>query len=50
MYMTAGGNTDTVDKAKKYIINGIVGVIIIALAFAMSTFVLEQIGSAVGGG
>jgi len=43
MYMTAGGNTDQVDKAKKWIVNGVIGLVLILLAFAISTFVLNNL-------
>jgi len=47
-YMIAGGNEEEVAKAKKWIINGVVGVIIVALAFAISNFVIARIGTAIG--
>lgn len=40
-WMTAGGNEEQVNKAKRLIINGIVGLIIIILAFAISWFVIR---------
>lgn len=43
LWMTAGGNTDKVGKAKKLLINGVIGLILILAAFAISSFVLNAI-------
>lgn len=43
MYMTAGGESGQTEKAKKWIINGIVGLIIVLLAYALSTFVIDRL-------
>lgn len=48
-YMIAGGNEEEVKKAKQWIINGIIGLIIISLAFALSSFVLSQLITASSG-
>lgn len=40
MWMTAGGNTEKVAKAKKIIVQVIVGVIIVTLTYAIIAFVL----------
>lgn len=45
-WMTAGGNEDKVGEAKKLIIAGVIGLIIIIAAFAIATFVLNQLMSA----
>ncbi len=45
LWMTAGGNDEQAGKGRKFIINGVIGLIIIFLAFAIVTFVfniLEQ--------
>lgn len=42
-WMTSGGETTKVDDAKKLIYAGIVGLIIIFSAFAISQFVLTQL-------
>lgn len=39
LWMTAGGNDDRASQGRKIIGNGIVGLIIIFLAFAITTFV-----------
>ncbi len=41
LWMTAEGETQRVDEAKKYIKNSIVGMIIIFSAYAISNFVLD---------
>lgn len=54
LWTTAGGDTGQVDKAKSYIKNAVIGLVIVVTAFAISTFVLGQIDSitnpATGGG
>ena len=40
MWMTAGGSSEKVDKAKKLLINGVIGLVLILAAFAISSFVL----------
>jgi len=42
-WMTAGGNEDKVGEAKKLIIAGIIGLVIIVAAFAIATFVLNSL-------
>ena len=43
LWMTAGGNDEQVGKAKKLLINSIIGIIIIVAAYAISYFVLHAI-------
>lgn len=43
LWMTAGGNDDQVGKAKKLIINSIIGIVIIVGAYAISYFVLNAV-------
>lgn len=40
MYMTAAGNEDKVKKAKQLIIQAVIGLVIIVLAYAISNFVI----------
>jgi len=47
-WMTAGGNEDKVAEARKLIMAGIVGLVIILAAFAIAKFVLNQLLSATG--
>lgn len=42
-WMTANGDEDKVESAKKQLANGVVGLIIIIVAFAIATFVLNQL-------
>ncbi len=39
MWMTAGGNEQTVDKSKSLIINAVIGLIIVLAAYAITAFV-----------
>jgi hypothetical protein len=45
MWMTAGGNDDKVTKAKSWMINGIIGIIIVLLAYIITAGVFEIIKS-----
>lgn len=49
LWMTAGGNEDKVGEAKKWIYSGVVGLIIILSAYAISTFVISQLVTATSG-
>lgn len=44
LYMTAQGNEDQVTKAKDLIKNAVIGMVIISLAYAITTFVIGSIG------
>jgi heme/copper-type cytochrome/quinol oxidase subunit 2 len=48
-WMTAGGNEDKVGEAKKLIVAGVIGLVIILASFGIATFVLTQLGAAVAG-
>jgi len=43
MWMTAAGNDEKVGKAKKIILQGLIGLIIILLAFAIASFVINRL-------
>lgn len=47
-WMTAGGNEDKVSEAKKLIIAGIIGLIIILAAYGIATFVINALLNATG--
>ena len=49
LWMTAGGETEKVGKAKDMIKNAIIGLIIIVAAFAISSFVLSSLVKATSG-
>ena len=44
-WLTAGGNEDKVAEARKLIVAGIIGLIIILSAWAITTFVINQMGN-----
>src|SRR3989338_6316325 len=43
VWMTAAGNEEKVDQAKKIISAGIIGLVIIFTSFAIATFVIESL-------
>jgi len=45
LWMTAGGNEEQVKKAKAWITNGVIGIIIIIAAYSIAHFVIEQLGT-----
>ena len=49
IWMTAGGEQDKVDKAKKMIYAGIIGLVIIFAAYAIAMFVMSNLKSIVSG-
>lgn len=48
LWMTAGGNGDQIDRAKKLITNGVVGLVIILSSYAITTFVVRALTDGVG--
>lgn len=50
VYMTAAGKEDNVDRAKKIIINGVIGLTIILSSFAIARFILFALRQATGTG
>jgi hypothetical protein len=46
LWMTAGGNQDQVTKARKWITNGVVGLIVTMSAFAITDYVFERVFTA----
>ncbi|MCB9798649.1 hypothetical protein H6758_02900 [Candidatus Nomurabacteria bacterium] len=49
-WMTAGGNDDKVQEARKRMIQGVIGLAIIMSAYAISIFVIEQLSEATQSG
>lgn len=43
LWMTAGGDSDQVDKAKKIFINATVGLIIILASYAITSYIIEKL-------
>ncbi|HEU0051498.1 MAG TPA: Ig-like domain-containing protein, partial [Patescibacteria group bacterium] len=50
LYMTSGGDAEKTTKAKTWIRNAIIGLIIILSAWAITTFVINKLIQATGGG
>ncbi len=48
-WMTAGGNDDQVGEAKKWIFSGVIGLAIILSAYALASFVINQLVTATTG-
>jgi hypothetical protein len=48
LWMTAAGNSEKVDQAKKVLFSGLIGLIIILSAFAVTQFVINQLIGATG--
>ncbi|OGY45659.1 MAG: hypothetical protein A3J62_00640 [Candidatus Buchananbacteria bacterium RIFCSPHIGHO2_02_FULL_38_8] len=48
VWMTAGGNEEKVGTAKKIITAGIIGLVIIFIAYAIASFVIGQLITATG--
>ncbi len=48
LYMTAAGEDDKVDKAKKLLTQAVIGLVIILAAYAISTFVTSSLTTATG--
>ncbi|MDP2812646.1 MAG: Ig-like domain-containing protein [bacterium] len=49
IWMTSGGNADKVDKAKRTIINGVIGLLIILSSYAIARFILKEAGDSIFG-
>ena len=49
IWMTAMGDEGKVEKAKKLIIAGVIGIVIILAAYSIASFVIGQIGNATRG-
>jgi len=50
VWMTAAGNTDKVDKAKKIIIRAVIGLVIVLLAWAITLFIMRTMSDVTDGG
>jgi TRAP-type C4-dicarboxylate transport system permease small subunit len=49
LWMTAAGNTEQLDKAKKILTTSVIGLVIILAAYAISAFVIEELTQATTG-
>ena len=50
LWMTSAGDDDKVAKARKLIISGIIGIVIILAAFIIANFAISTIGAQLGDG
>lgn len=50
LWMTAAGNEEQIDRAKRTLVSAIIGLLIILSAFAIATFILNQLLGATGAG
>lgn len=50
VWMTASGDPEKVDRAKRILINGGIGLVIILMSWSITTFILTSILGATGGG
>lgn len=50
LYMTAGGDAEKVETAKKWLRNGLIGLIIILSSWALTSYILRSLLTATGGG
>jgi len=43
-WMTSGGSEEKIADAKKLMINGLIGLVLVILAYAIATFIISQLG------
>ena len=43
-WMTSGGAEEKIADAKKLMINGLIGLILVVLAYALASFIISQLG------
>jgi hypothetical protein len=43
LWMTAGGNTEQVKKARTFIINALIGLVVVMTAYALTSFIGDQL-------
>lgn len=48
LWMTAGGSEEAIDKAKRTLANGAIGLVIVLSSYAITEFVIRSIGGATG--
>jgi len=47
-WMTSGGDSEKISNARKLMINGLIGLVIIVLAYAITVFVIGKLGYITG--
>lgn len=50
LFLTSAGNEEQISQAKKLLVNGVIGLVIILSAFSISYFILRQLSDATGSG
>ncbi len=50
LWLSAAGNADKIDKAKKVLIAAVIGLVIILASFAITSFILSKLLESTGGG
>jgi len=45
LWMSSGGDTEKISKAKNTITNGIIGLVIVVLAYTIANFVIKALGT-----
>jgi len=50
LWMTAGGNADQIEKAKKILLGAVIGLVIILSSWAIAAFIISRLGGATLGG
>ena len=45
LWMSSGGDTEKISKARNTIINGIIGLVIVVLAYTIANFVIKALGT-----
>lgn len=48
LWMTAGGSEEAVDKAKKTLVNGAIGLVIVLMSYTITSFIISAVGGATG--
>ena len=48
VYMTAGGDNTAAQKGKDWLKNGVIGIVIILMAYSLSSFVIRKIIESIG--
>ncbi|OGL74143.1 hypothetical protein A3D72_02555 [Candidatus Uhrbacteria bacterium RIFCSPHIGHO2_02_FULL_57_19] len=48
LWMTAAGNEQQIEKAKKMLVSAVIGLVIVSAGYAITNFVITQLTTAVG--
>lgn len=47
-WMTAQGNTEQIDEAKAWLRNGVIGLVLVMMAYGIALFIINRLGGAAG--